>query len=174
MQDARIIARTREIVWKETYRGIYPDKTLDEYDLAFYEARDRGRIVDTNQHYYLFFDGDDCIGYFSFGPYHYGTYKDFSLCLNNLYIRNGYKGCGLGKLAFEYVRSFCKENGVSRFFCGCNIHNKPAVDFYKHMGGVAGDEAEYHENKADDILHFEFYIKEKGTMFDEPKNIHSK
>ena len=157
-EDAALLAQTRQIVWKETYRGIYPDEMLDEYDPAFYTARDRERIETPGHSYYLFLYGETCVGYFSFGPYNFGAYKDFDLCLNNLYIRREYKGQGLGKWALDVVRAFCREQGIGKFFCGCNVHNHPARAFYVHMGGVQGDTPERHENKSDDIVHYEFYL----------------
>ena len=35
-EDARLLAETRRRAWDTTYRGIYPDAMIDEYDL---EAR---------------------------------------------------------------------------------------------------------------------------------------
>ena len=156
--DAGILAETRRIVWLETYRGIYPDELLDEYDVSLYAMRDREYIEDVRQHYYLFIEKDVCVGYFSYGPYHYGSYKDFEVCLNHLYIRDGYKGLGLGRRAIEQLSAFCREQHIDRFFCGCNFHNKAAMSFYKHMGGVMGDCPQFHQHKNDDIVHFEFYI----------------
>ena len=157
-EDAALLAMTRRIVWLETYRGIYPDEMLDEYDMAYYTRRDRRRIEDPNHHYFLFFNGEECAGYFSYGPYNYGTYKDFELCLNDLYIRREYKGMGLGKAAFTNILAFCREAGISRFFCGCNANNRPAIAFYCHMGGVQGDEPFADVPKHDQIIHFEFHI----------------
>ncbi len=158
--DARLLACTRKIVWDETYRGIYPDRMIDEYDLENYTNRDRAWMEEPGQRYFLFMDGARCVGYFSYGPSHYDTYKDFALYLNNLYIRKEYKGLGLGRRAFEEIRAYCKNNGFVKFCCGCNAHNSPAMAFYRHMGGIQTDEAVFHENKADDIIHFEFYTGE--------------
>lgn len=157
VRDARILAATRQIVWIETYRGIYPDSMLDNYCIETYAQLDRQRMESTDHHYYLFMDRGECVGYFSLGPYNYGTYKDFELCLNNLYIRDGYKGLGLGKRAFAVVREHCAQQGIDKFFCGCNVHNTTARAFYSHMGGVVGSISDGHESKADDIVHFEFY-----------------
>ncbi len=158
--DAVLLARTRRIVWHETYRGIYPDVMLDEYDIPTYAARDAARIADPRHHYYLWIADEECVGYFSFGPSNYGSYKDFEFCLNNLYIRKDYKGRGLGKQAFACIHCYCHEQKIQKFFCGCNVHNLPACGFYRHMGGVQGDEPVFHENKSDDIIHFEFYTGE--------------
>ena len=157
-EDAYRIASTRQIVWKEVYRGIYPDEKLDHYDVDFYTARDSVRMENPASRYYLFLAEGECIGYFSFGPYNYGTYKDFSLCLNDLYIRREFTGIGLGKRAFSVVRQHCLEIGISKFFCGCNANNTPAIAFYRHMGGIQGDDFRLDVPKEDQIIHFEFYI----------------
>lgn len=158
--DARLLAQTRHIVWQQTYRGIYPDSKLDDYDLELYICRDREKLEDPNNHYFLFMDGPDCVGYFSFGPYHYGVYKDFTLCINHLYILDGYKRQGLGRCAFDLIAQHCRENEISKFFCGCNANNLPAVAFYHHMGGIEGDTADHALPKEDQIIHFEFYLGE--------------
>ncbi len=156
--DAPLLAQTRKIVWQDTYRGIYPDTMLDDYDVEMYIQRDKACIEESGNYYYLFLDGDCCVGYFSFGPYHYGSYKDFVLCLNHLYICNGYKGRGLGKRAFDVLHEYCVQQGINRFFCGCNANNLPAVAFYRHMGGLQGDEPQPNVPKQDQIIHFEFYL----------------
>lgn len=159
-EDARLIAKTRKIVWEETYRGIYSDRKLDEYDLSDYEERDRMHICDPRQHYFLFMDDDCCAGYFSYGPSHYGLYKDFDLCLNHLYITRKYQGMGLGRAAFSQIIMYCREHGIGKFFCGCNANNLPAVSFYRHKGGVQGDTPAPGLPKEDQIIHFEFYLGE--------------
>ena len=157
VQDAQIITSTRKLVWQQTYRGIYPDHKLDQYDFASHLERDTGLLSDPRHHYYLFLDDDRCVGYFSFGPYNYGTYKDFTLCLNSLYVLDGYKGRGLGKSAFDRLRAHARKQSIERFFCGCNAHNTHAQGFYRHMGGIPGQISIGHADKSDDIIHFEFY-----------------
>ena len=44
-EDARLLAETRRRAWDTTYRGIYPDAMIDEYDLEAHTARDAARIV---------------------------------------------------------------------------------------------------------------------------------
>ena len=158
--DAPIIAATRRIVWEETYRGIYPDAMLDDYELEVQRQKEAARIVQPEYHCYLFMDEDACAGYFSFGPPNYGPYKDFSLCLNSLYIREGYKGMGLGRRAFRILHTYAVQQGIRKFYCGCNIHNPKAQSFYRHMGGMDGLAFSGHENRSEDIIHFEFYLGE--------------
>ena len=158
--DAHIIAATRLKVWEETYRGIYPDEKLDHYDASTYTRRDFNRMGIPGYNYYLFVDEGKCVGYFSFGPYNYGTYKDFYLTINDLYLLKPYQRRGLGREALEIIRNYCRTRGLKKFFCGCNAHNHNARAFYAHMGGVEGDTPVFHEDPSDDIVHFEFYLGE--------------
>ena len=154
--DAPLIGQIRRIVWNETYRGIYPDAKIDQYDVQFHLERDSRTLASEDQHFYLYEDAAHCVGYFSFGPSLYGPYKDFELCLNNLYLTKDYQGMGLGKQVFALLRNFAREQGIEKFFCGCNAHNFPAQGFYRHMGGVEGLSSTGHQDKSDDIIHFEF------------------
>ncbi len=157
--DAETIVQVRSAVWQEVYQGIFPDEMLYGYDLNASQARFAERIADPRHMVYLFCREDVCIGYFTFGPGNFGPYKDFDLCLNNLYIRQEYTGLGLGRKAFEIIRDYCTEHGISKFYCGCNLHNPKAIGFYRHMGGIEGEVSGFHDNKADDIVHFEFYTE---------------
>ena len=157
-EDALQIAETRQIVWKETYPGIYPERMWEDYDVQVYAEHDAQRISEPGENYYVFLDGQQCVGYFSFGPYHHGVYKDFSVCLNHLYLCKSHQGRGLGKLAFATIRKYCIEQGITKFFCGCNANNLPAMSFYRHMGGVAGDSPRLDVPPMDQIVHYEFYL----------------
>ena len=155
-EDARLLAETRRRAWDTTYRGIYPDAMIDEYDLEAHTARDAARIADPSNAVFLAMDGAECVGYFTYGPYTYGRYKDFALCLNSLYFLPGYRRMGLGRRAFAQLTEFCRERGIPKFFCGCNCHNLPAQAFYRAMGGVVGAVHGGHADRAEDQMYFEF------------------
>ena len=156
VEDVDLITATRKTVWEQTYRGIYPDHKIDQYDYTCHRNRDGTLLSDPSHHYFLFMEGDRCVGYFSYGPYNYGTYKNYSLCLNNLYVLDGYKGRGLGTMAFALLRDYARERGIDGFFCGCNAHNEKAQGFYRYMGGIPGQISIGHDDKSEDIIHFEF------------------
>lgn len=107
-EDARLLAETRRRAWDTTYRGIYPDAMIDEYDLEAHTARDAARIADPANAVFLAMDGAECVGYFTYGPYTYGRYKDFALCLNSLFFLPGYRRMGLGRRAFAQLTEFCR------------------------------------------------------------------
>lgn len=160
-EDARLLAETRRRAWDTTYRGIYPDAMIDEYDLEAHTARDAARIADPANAVFLAMDGAECVGYFTYGPYTYGRYKDFALCLNSLYFLPGYRRMGLGRRAFAQLTEFCRERGIQKFFCGCNCHNLPAQAFYRAMGGVVGAVHGGHADRTEDQMYFEFQTVKK-------------
>ena len=158
--DAAVLTETRQKVWAATYRGIYPDEMIDGYDYPKHNARDLRRINDPENTVWLAMDGDDCVGYLYVGPCGYGRYKDFDFCLNSLYFLPEYQGIGLGRQAFQLVKEECRRRGYDRFFCGCSAHNHRARGFYEHMGGVLGAQSVGHENKAEDLVYYEFCLGE--------------
>ena len=70
--DAELLAETRRSAWDATYRGIYPDAWIDEYDLAEQTQRERARLEQTDYMAYLVMDGGQCAGYFSYGAASHG------------------------------------------------------------------------------------------------------
>ena len=75
------LAIIKKKVWNTTYRGIYNNDELDNYDYKYHENKFLNKINDT----YVIFEDEEIIGYFSFGKPKY-EYKDYKYCLNSLYI----------------------------------------------------------------------------------------
>ncbi len=152
-EDASLWARTRQKAWAATYRGIYPDDWIDNYDYAGKAAKDYDNLNNPDISSYLAMDGDSCIGYFSYGP----TEQE-EFYLRNLYFLPGYQGMGLGRKVFELLRSDCRKAGYSGFYVHCNYHNHAARGFYEKMGGKFTDFNGFHENKAEDQCRYDYTI----------------
>ena len=168
-KDAPILAATRKKVWDATYRGIYPDEMIDQYDLASFAEKDYKRITDPKNKVWLAMDGEDCVGYLVVGPCGFGSYKDFNFCLNSLYLLPPYQNRGLGRKAFELTAAECRRRGLDRFFCSCSPHNQNAMGFYEHMGGVLSAQSLGHENRAEDAVYYEFLLN-ASPIIDGPGN----
>ena len=158
-EDVPLLSETRRKAWDATYRGIYEDERIDCFDYAMHWRNDEKRIAE--QEVYLMTDGGECVGYFYYGAFPGKPYKDFSLCLNALYILPPYQGMGLGARVFSQMREACRQRGLDKFFCGCNVHNTKAQGFYRKMGGIVGKIDAGHERKAEDQMYFEFYLGEE-------------
>ena len=161
-KDAPILAATRQKVWDATYRGIYPDEMIEQYDLAFFTAKDYERISNPENKVWLAMDAELCVGYLVVGPCGFGKYKDFDFCLNSLYLLPAYQNIGLGRKAFGLTAAECCSRGRNKFFCRCSPYNLNAVGFYKHMGGILGAQSLGHLNKAEDAVYFEFLLSHEA------------
>ena len=150
--DAAIISALRQRIWDTTYRGIYPDAVIDDFDYDRHQQRDRKKIEDPSFTVYLIKSGDEEIGYFMFQ--HTGS----GVWLRSLYVLREYQHRGLGKQAFAILEDYCREKGISRFACDCSPHNENAMRFYQSMGGVVIKTDTGHENRQEDGVVFAFDI----------------
>ena len=148
--DADAIAALRQRIWETTYRGIYPDAVLDDFDYAWHQQRDLKKISDPSFTVYLIRCGEEEIGYFVFQDSGSGVW------LHSLYVLREYQHRGIGKRAFSVLKDYCREKGISRFACSCSPHNEKAMRFYQRMGGVVIKTDTGHENKQEDGVIFEF------------------
>ena len=129
--DCKALSKVKHDVWNTTYRGIYEDSKLDDYDYKYHE----NKFIDKLDELYVIKDENDIVGYFSFGVPRY-VYKDYKYCINSLYILNTYQGKGIGKKVVSFINDYCKDNNIDRYFTNCNKYNENALGFYLKMGGV--------------------------------------
>ncbi len=142
----------------ETYNDIYPREWIDGFDFALSEAKFRKIAVDPDQRL-LFINVDGVrAGYLCFGREMEKTMPENSICINMLYLLRAYQRCGIGSLALEQVRDYCRGIERDRFYNGCNVHNENALRFYRAMGGRVIAEFGGHENRALDQTVFEHLV----------------
>ena len=150
--DAAAISALRHRIWDTTYRGIYPDAVIDDFNYDWHQLRDLKTLSDPSFTTYLIKYGDEDIGYFIFQ--HAGS----GVWLRSLYVVREHQHRGIGKQAFSILNDYCKEKGIDRFSCNCNPHNENAMRFYRRMGGVVIKTDTGHENKQEDGVVFEFNV----------------
>ena len=54
--------------------------------------------------------------------------------LSKLYAAKGCRGKGIGRLMFDDVLSYAKENGMDKIYLTVNKGNTPSYDIYLHLG----------------------------------------
>ena len=150
--DAVTISSLRQRIWDTTYRGIYPDAVIDDFNYDWHQQRDLKKISDPSFTVYLINYGDEDIGYFIFQHVSSGVW------LHSLYVLQEYQHRGTGKQAFAILKDYCREKGINRFACNCSPHNENAMRFYQRMGGVVTKTDTGHENKQEDGVIFEFNV----------------
>ena len=149
--DTACLTAARKKVWASTYRGIYPDSMIDQYDWEFHMAKDRKKLEDPSLHTFLVMDGDKCVGYFSYGPDREGAF-----CLYSAYLLPAYQRKGLGRAMLAQAAAACRAQGYSIFYNHCNQHNAPARRFYEAMGGVLTWCSDVHENRSEDQCRYDY------------------
>ena len=152
--DAVTISTLRQRIWDTTYRGIYPDTVIDDFNHEWHQQRDLKKISDPTFTVYLIKYSNENIGYFVF------QHTDSGVWLRSLYVLQEYQHRGIGKQAFALLKDYCREKGISRFACDCSPHNKNAMQFYQRMGGVVTKTDTGHENRQEDGVVFEFNMQE--------------
>ena len=69
-EEARLLSEFRQKVWAKTYRGIYPDKLIDEFDFGLHDSKNLFMI--NSEEYSVYFinaDGEKA-GYLRGSPRH--------------------------------------------------------------------------------------------------------
>ena len=154
-EDAEVIAKLRQEIWSTTYRGIYPDDMIDQFDYAWHTKMDAQRMKSPAYAVYLMVQEDRPIGYITLRisePAH----------LLSLYLRQEYQRQGIGRHAFAFIREVFQEQGVSTFTCACQPDNEQAMAFYRRCGGrVVGEDLSNEESWQNSVT-FQWMIPERG------------
>ncbi len=150
-EEARFLSEMRRKVWLTTYRGIYPDKLLDEFDYEFHDNKNLFMINSEEYSVFFIFAGKEAVGYLIL------QHKN-PLYVQSLYLLSEYRGKGIGRKTFEFIRKVCRENKTERFYLGCHPQNEKALGFYEKMGGVITKKDIGHENNRENSFKIEFDV----------------
>ena len=145
-KDGRTITQLRQRIWQTTYRGIYPDDLIDDFDYVWHLEKDIKRIRSNKYLVFLILTDDIPIGYMILR-------KDNNLLLQSLYVLPRYQRCGIGAKAFALIRRLCKEENIQSFTCHCHPDNLSAITFYQAMGGqIVAYDTDNDEHWQDSII----------------------
>lgn len=133
-KDCLDLAIVKKQVWETTYRGIYPDNSLDNYsierNIAIFE-----KIIDNPDiNLFVALDSEKVVGFMDIGrPFR--SYMDYKQELGLLYILKEYQRRGIGKRFMKLAYDTVKMNGYNEFFVSCNSQNVNGRRFYEAIGG---------------------------------------
>ena len=150
-EEAEFLSEMRRKVWLTTYRGIYPDKMLDEFDFKFHNNKNLGMINSDEFSVYFIIAGKERAGYLIL------QHKN-PLYVQSLYLLSDFRGKGIGRKTFEFIRENCRKKEIEKFYLGCHPENKSALGFYEKMGGVITEKETGHENNEENSFKIEFEI----------------
>lgn len=150
--DLHTIASLRQKVWSTTYRGIYPDDMIDNFDFSGHKRKDLAKLHDPTFCVYLV-----CRNYQPVGYLIYQLFQQ-KLHLHSLNLISEARRQGIGRACLEHVRAYGHSHGLDHFHLRCNPWNTPAMAFYRSMGGVIVREDLENEERYMDAVWFRFSI----------------
>lgn len=127
------IAIVKQKCWDTTYRGIYKDELIDNFDYKNSEDTFKSIINSEDSTLYVAIVDDKIVGFLCFGTPRY-AFLDYEQELSMLYILEEYRGQGIGTMMFQLACSSIKMNGYDRFVVSANKYNEKARKFYLKMG----------------------------------------
>ena len=143
---------------KYTYRGIYSDEKIDDFDYKKNSEKFLKIINNPNIDLYVVEDSGRLVGYMDCGA-PYRPYKEFKQEIGLLYLLKEYQRKGIGKELFNLATNRIKENGYNEFFVCCNKYNLNAQEFYKKMGGIIDNIDDDDADKAVPQIVFKYKVK---------------
>lgn len=134
MSDCFSIATLKGIVWNTTYKGIYSDESLANYDVLKNQKIFEQIVNNPEIEVYVAINIDQIVGFMTCGK-PYKPFADFQQEIGMLYILKEYQRQGIGKTFFNIARKQAVQNGYSKFCVAVNKKNYEAQKFYIKMGG---------------------------------------
>lgn len=134
ISDSHTLAPLKQKVWETTYRGIYPDEKLDNYNIEEQTNKFKKIIENEKINLYVVEVNNSIVGYMSCGE-PMRPFQDYEQEIGLLYIMKEHQGNGIGKKLFLMAYEDIKKKGYHKFFISCNKYNKNAQKFYEAMGG---------------------------------------
>ncbi len=132
--DCMKLSKLKKEVWETTYRGLFPDEKIDNYDYEKNEEKFKGFIDNPNQELYVATSENEPIGFIEFGEPNI-PFMDFKQEIGLLYIRKDFQQQGIGKQLFSIAMEYIKGTGADKFFLICLKYNFETRKFYEKMGG---------------------------------------
>lgn len=157
ISDIDNLAILKQKVWDETYRGIYDDDIIDNFDYKK-KAESFKNIIDNPDTNLYVVESNELVGYMSIGK-PLREFKNFNQELSLLYLRKNFQRRGIGKYLFNLAYNEVKNNGYQEFFVSCNKYNINARKFYEAMGGTLIYEDEESNQKRYDQAKYHYIVK---------------
>ena len=97
------LAQVKKQVWNTTYRGLYPDYMIDEFEFVKHESKFKNYIDSTHMKLYVAMIDKKIIGYTAIGTsLHHPDSNNMEILL--LYLLKEFQGMRIGKKIFNFAK----------------------------------------------------------------------
>jgi diamine N-acetyltransferase len=137
LDDINTIGFLAQQIWPETYGKILSPEQLQYMMILFYSpASLRRQMVEDRHRFLLVEQGDEAIGFASWGAEEAGVFK-----LHKIYVLPGQQGKGLGRSLLQFIFEDIRPRGAEYLRLNVNRYNK-ARQFYERMGFAVIEEVD--------------------------------
>ena len=127
--DAKLIAALADEIWRQHYPAFLSAAQIG-YMLAEFQSEENiaSQIKSGGMIYYILFEGEIPAGYCGI------AIEDEAVYLSKLYIKQGYRGKGLSKLALSHIQSVFADK--KKIYLHVDVRNAGSIAAYEKMGFV--------------------------------------
>lgn len=123
------LAAMADTIWHEFFPGVISVAQIDYMVEKFQSDRAlRGQITEQKYEYYFIECDSSRCGYLGIRP------DADRLFLSKLYLKKEYRGRGIARQAFDFIRQVTAERKLSAVYLTVNKHNTHSIEVYKHIG----------------------------------------
>ncbi len=115
-------------IWTQHYTPIIGAEQVAYMLDKFQSVEAMQKQVAEGYEYYLVYEQDRAVGYFSFLP------EKESLFLSKIYVLAEMRGKGIGRRAMEFITEQALKRGLSSIRLTVNKYNTKSIDAYLKMG----------------------------------------
>ena len=128
-EEINILADLASQIWREYWPKLLSPAQID-YMVAKFQSYNaiKEQIEDDGYIYNIMIKDDNNIGYFGLCP------KEDYLFLSKIYIKDQYRGQGLGKEAFRKIIDIAKEHNKTSIRLTVNKYNNTTIKAYEKWG----------------------------------------
>ena len=130
--DAQIeaAAALADEIWHEFFPSVLSAEQIDYMVEKFQsEHAMKEQRASEGYKYFLLFGGGERVGYTAIKHD-----SDGRLFLSKLYVKKEHRGKGYATEVFEFLKRYCRENGLGAVWLTVNKHNKIAISVYEKRG----------------------------------------
>ena len=128
-EDINKLADLASEIWKEYWPKLLSPAQID-YMVAKFQSYNaiKEQLEDEGYVYNIMIEDGNNIGYFGLCP------KDDYLFLSKIYIKDNYRGKGLGREAFRKIIDIAKEHNKNAIRLTVNKYNSNTIKTYERWG----------------------------------------
>lgn len=129
-EQIRLAAELADEIWHEWFPSILSAEQID-YMVDKYQSEKaiKGQLASEGYKYYFIMKGGTRVGYTAIR-----RDDDGRLFLSKIYIKKEYRGNGYAREAFEFLKDYCRENGLDAIWLTVNKHNVNSIAVYEKCG----------------------------------------